>query len=159
MIVIAVLVVSAGLAMVVTDSASSKANDHAIAMTGINMVNGEQLLLQPQDTTFELVPELLPRDAGEVFQLLLVRVGSDQGDAVLLGKDRPEHPPNVVLLGDFLADALLVREGALQVVPLGQRPAVGPHGFQLEREVAHDPRKVRKVLLELLDLCRVPFPL
>ena len=46
MIVIAVLVVSAGLAMVVTDSASSKANDHAIAMTGINMVNGEQVLLQ-----------------------------------------------------------------------------------------------------------------
>ena len=46
MIVIAVLVVSAGLAMVVTDSASSKANDHAIAMTGINTVNGEQVLLQ-----------------------------------------------------------------------------------------------------------------
>ena len=45
MIVIAVLVVSTGLVMVVTDSASSKANDHAIAMTGINMVNGEQVLL------------------------------------------------------------------------------------------------------------------
>lgn len=46
MIVIAVLVVSTGLAMVVTDSASSKANDNAIAMTGINTVNGEQVLLQ-----------------------------------------------------------------------------------------------------------------
>jgi hypothetical protein len=43
--VIALLVVSAGLAMMATDSASAKADARAIAVTGISTVDGEQVLV------------------------------------------------------------------------------------------------------------------